>query len=51
MRRENGLLEATMSQVSGAEGQDTDVWAKQAEASTAEVSVNSIGTSMKMKSI
>ena len=51
VRREKGLLEATMSQVSGAEGQDTDVWAKQAEASTAEAGALSIGAIMKMKSI
>jgi len=40
-----------MSQVSGAEGRDAEVWAEQAEASTAEVRVNGIGTIMKMKSI
>jgi hypothetical protein len=31
-----------VSQVSGAEGRDTEVWAKKAEASTAEVTIDGI---------
>ena len=36
-----------MSRASGPEGRDAEVWAEKAEASTAEVSVNDIGTSTK----
>ena len=36
-----------MSRVSGAEGRDAEVWAEQADASKAEVRINSIGTSTK----
>ena len=47
MKREKDSLKATMSRGIGAKGRDTDVWAKKAEASTAEVSVHDIGTIMK----
>ncbi|MHC4423615.1 MAG: hypothetical protein ACYSWR_02955 [Planctomycetota bacterium] len=51
VKREKDSLEATMSRTIGVEDHDTDVWAEQVGASTAEASANSIGTSMKMKNI